>query len=236
MAKERSNKRLPPYVSYRTFCNFIEGMRQQMPARIDRSYWSGTLAGSTGTQLMAAFRFLGLIDTSGRPTAQLKSLVPAKGEQRAMLLKDLATGTFGFVFQGSLDPQNATYSQLEEVFHETFQCTGDVARKCIKFFIALSNDAGIPLSPFITKRTKPPYSHSLSGAGKPKKRSGIETLRNSPVPQSARETTSQISWNEMLLTKFPSFDPAWSDEVKLKWFAAFDELLKRRFSDGKGSN
>jgi len=30
-----------------------------------------------------------------------------------------------------------------------------------------------------------------------------------------------------MLAKFPTFDPNWSDEVKLKWFAAFDELLKR---------
>ena len=236
MAKEKSNKHLPPYVSYRTFCNFIEGMRQQMPARIDRSYWSSTLSGSTGTQIMVAFRFLGLIDTSGRPTAQLKSLVSAKGEQRTMLLKDIATGTFGFVFQGSLDPQNATYAQLEEVFHETYQCTGDVARKCIKFFIALSNDAGIPLSPFITKRTKSAYSHSISGTSKSKRKSVIETIRKSQIPQSAGEAPGQTTWNEMLLTKFPSFDPTWSDEVKLKWFAAFDELLKRRFSEGKGNN
>jgi hypothetical protein len=31
----------------------------------------------------------------------------------------------------------------------------------------------------------------------------------------------------MLLSKFPNFDPSWNDEIKMKWFAAFDELLKR---------
>lgn len=31
----------------------------------------------------------------------------------------------------------------------------------------------------------------------------------------------------MLLEKFPSFDPAWNDDLKLKWFEAFDELLKK---------
>jgi len=61
------------------------------------------------------------------------------------------------------------------------------------------------------------------------------TIRNSLVLQGAKEVPGQTSWNEMLLTKFPSFDPTWSDEVKLKWFAAFDELLKRSFSEGKGS-
>lgn len=206
-----------------------------MPARIDRSYWSNTLSGSTGTQLMAALRFLGLIDTGGRPTAQLKSLVSAKGEQRVVILKEIATGAFGFVFQGAVDPQNATYAQLEEVFHETFQCTGEVARKCIKFFIALSSDAGISLSPFITKRTKTAHAHSISGTSKLRKKGNIMTIRNSLVLQGAKEVPGQTSWNEMLLTKFPSFDPTWSDEVKLKWFAAFDELLKRSFSEGKGS-
>ena len=28
----------------------------------------------------------------------------------------------------------------------------------------------------------------------------------------------------MLLQKFPSFDPAWSDEIQGKWFEIFEEL------------
>jgi hypothetical protein len=46
-------------------------------------------------------------------------------------------------------------------------------------------------------------------------------------PQTPEEVPYQTPWDTMLLTKFPTFDPTWSDEVKLKWFAAFDELLKR---------
>ncbi|MFL6350824.1 MAG: hypothetical protein ACJ74Z_03105 [Bryobacteraceae bacterium] len=33
---------------------------------------------------------------------------------------------------------------------------------------------------------------------------------------------------EKLLAKFPEFDPAWTDDVKLKWFDAFDRLMKGR--------
>ena len=234
MDTEGNRKHLPPYVSYRTFRNFIEGMQQQMPARIDRSYWSGILSGSTGTQLMAALRFLGLVDASSRPTTRLKSLVSTKGEQRAALLREITTGAFGFALQGSLDPQNATYAQLEEVFHDTFQCTNEVARKCIKFFIALSSDAGISLSPFITKRIRPGHAHAVSGTKVTKKGASILTIRNSSVPQIRKEIPGRTFWNEMLLTKFPTFDPTWSDEVKLKWFAAFDELLKRSFSERSG--
>jgi len=231
MTTERSRKNLPPYVSYRTFRNFIDGMQQQMPARIDRSYWSSTLSGSTGIQLMAALRYLGLIDANHRPTAQLKSLASAKGEQRAALLKEITTGAFGFILQGSLDPQNATYAQLEEVFHDRFQCASEVTRKCIKFFITLSSDAGITLSPFITRRAKSVHAHSASGTKNIKKRAGMVMIQNLPVPNGKNEIPGRASWNEMLLTKFPAFDPAWSDEVKLKWFVAFDELLKRSLSE-----
>ena len=58
MTSEKGRKHLPPYVSYRTFYNFIERLQQHMPSRIDRSYWGELLSGSNGTQLMAALRFL----------------------------------------------------------------------------------------------------------------------------------------------------------------------------------
>ena len=34
------------------------------------------------------------------------------------------------------------------------------------------------------------------------------------------------NWAEQLLAKFPQFDPAWPDDVKSKWFDAFDRLMK----------
>jgi hypothetical protein len=36
-----------------------------------------------------------------------------------------------------------------------------------------------------------------------------------------------VSVHSLLLDKFPAFDPAWSDDLKLRWFTAYDELLKR---------
>jgi hypothetical protein len=223
MANDTNHKRLPPYISYRTFLNFIDGMQQQIPSRIDRSYWNNTLSGSTGTQLMAALRFLKLIDFNGKPSSQLKALVAARGEQRTSILKEIVTGSFGFIFQGALEPQNATYAQLEELFHSNFQCTNDVARKCIKFFIAISNDAQITLSPFITKRSK---SHIIPGTIKQRKKNSNTIMRNDVVPQEKMELLNQKQWQEMLLNKFPTFDPNWNDEIKLKWFSAFDELIK----------
>jgi hypothetical protein len=222
---EKGRKHLPPYVSYRTFHNFIEQLQQRMPSRIDRSYWGDILSGSTGIQLMAALRFLGLIDANGKPAERLKPLVSARGEPRTQFLRDITYDAFGFVLKSSLDLESATYSQLEEVFHNTFQLTDDVSRKCVKFFIAMAGDAGMTLSPFITRRTR--SSHSGTGTKIVVKKASGRTNRNLIVPQGKDELPNYSSWDSKLLDKFPNFDPSWSEELKQKWFTAFDELLKK---------
>ncbi len=220
MVDDKGRKRLPPYVSYRTFLNFTERLEQGMPARIDRSYWSDRLAGSTGTQLMAALRFLGLIDTDGIPTSQLRLLISARGDKRAELLRQIATESYNFALGGTFDFHLATYAQLEEVFHRNFELADDVNRKCIKFFVALANNAGIPLSPFITKRLR-----TLTTSA------GTKAKRKSAKPDQNSVISHEIA--DELATKFPTFDPSWSDEVKLKWFDAFDKLLTRSLVKGK---
>jgi hypothetical protein len=215
-------KHLPPYVSYRTFRNFVDRLEQRLPSRIDRSYWGDILSGSSGTQLMAALRFLGLIDANGKPLERLNSLVGVRGEQRVDLMRQMTADAFGFVFNSHLDIESATYAQLQEVFHNTFQLAEDVSRKCVKFFIALSGDSGIPLSPFITKRTR-----AVSGTKPPGRKTAKRTNRNGIVPQGMEEIPAQSTWHTMLLEKFPNFDPSWNDDIKQQWFAAFDELLKK---------
>jgi hypothetical protein len=219
---EKARKHLPPYVSYRTFHNFIERLQQRIPSRIDRSYWGDILSGSTGTQLMAALRFLGLVDANGKPTEQLRPLVMARGEPRAKILRELAADAYDFVVTSPLDLESATYAQLGEVFSNTFKMTDDVSRKCVKFFIAMSGDAGMPLSPFITQRTR-----ASTGTKKVSRKASGRTNRNALVPQVAEEIPKNLSWHSMLLSKFPDFDPSWSEEIKVKWFSAFDELLKK---------
>ena len=225
MVNDKSRKRLPPYISYRTFRNFLDELQQGIPARIDRSYWGERLSGSTGTQLMASLRFLGLIDTNSVPTTQLRALVYAKGSQRVDLLKQMTTEAFSFL-SDSVDPQTATYAQLEEAFHHVFQLTGDMSRKCIKFYVAITTDAGFSLSSFITKRLR--LTRSGTGTKANAKRKKIRTNQSVKVPQDEEVLPDSTPWDKLLLTKFPAFDPTWIDEVKLNWFKAFDELLRMR--------
>ncbi len=229
MVLDKEKRRLPPYVSYRTFRNFLDGLQVGgMPARIDRSYWGDRLSGTTGTQLISALRFLNLVDASGLPTNRLKMLVAARGPQRNELLRQVTFEAFAPLMKAGLDPQNATYSQLEEIFHDNFNLSGDVSRKCIKFFIMLAGDAGVHLSPFITKRLKSPRT------GTNAKKAPARTKQNEVVPNGLEEVPNQVlSWEQLVLSKFPTFDPAWSDELKLKWFESYEELLKRGSHNGK---
>jgi len=135
------------------------------------------------------------------------------------------------VLRSSLDIQNATYSQLEEVFHDNFQLTADVGRKCIKFFISLASSAGTALSPFVTKRVRLAHSGTGTSSTKSVPRKIVPRAnRNALIPDAFEGDNGDhpaTSVHSLLLSKFPAFDPGWSEELKSKWFTAYDELLKR---------
>lgn len=230
MVNERNKKRSPPYVSYRSFLTLIEELQRGLPARLDRSYWGNKFSGSTGTQLMSALRFLNLVDSEGKPTGQLKELVESRGPARTESLRKIIQQSFGFLENNTFESDNATYSQLEEVFKISYQVDRDVARKCIKFFVELANGSGLSLSPFITKKTK--NSKTTAALEKVPKRNSPKLIPNYPSQPNMESVPHQVSWKELLLTKFPSFDPSWPSDVQLRWFEAFDELLKRGFISG----
>lgn len=228
MSNNEIRRRLPPYISYRTFRNFVDRLRQGIPARVDRSYWNETLSGSTGTHLMTTLRFLGLIDAHGTPTSRLGRLASAKDDQRKEILREMAYEAYSFLLQGPLDFKTVTYAQLEEVFQNTFgPSTSDVSRKCIKFFVALASDAEIPLSPFIIKRFRP--TRNSTGTKTTSKRR-TRTNRDSIISQRLEQVARRGALDQMLVAKFPSFEPTWPNEVKLEWFKAFSELLKLGFA------
>ena len=224
MTTEEGRKHSPPYVSYKTFENFMTKLQGQIPSRIDRSFWGEMFSGSTGTQLMSAMRFLNLIDVNSRPTARLRVLTEAKGEHRAALLRQIADEAYAFALKGTLDTQNATYAELEDVFQNTYRMKNDVCRKCIKFFTEFSKNAGISLSPQITKKRKMPRTNY--GIKNANKKVGIRTTENLIIPIKEKEIPGLHPWHQMMGDKFPHFDPAWNDEIKKKWFEAYFELLK----------
>jgi len=135
----------PPYLSFTTLTNFLNGFRESgIPTRIDKSIMPGQ-SGSTQSYLLSALEFFGLMDAkSGTPTEDLEKLVTAEGDAHKAKWKALFLRGYGPVING-LDLQRATAGQLLENFKQ-YQYGGDTLRKCHVFFVAVADAAGVPLA------------------------------------------------------------------------------------------
>ena len=149
MAEQNSKMATPAYVSYKSFIRFINGLRDHLPSRIDRSILAG-MSGSGQSALIGSLEFLGLIDQGGKPQPALEELVTLNGAQYSAKLKELLTASYGFLFDG-VDLKRATGSQVHEAFRKK-NVQGSTAIKAIAFFLAAAKDAGIEVS----KHVKPP--------------------------------------------------------------------------------
>jgi hypothetical protein len=228
-------KLLPPYLPYRTFKSFIESLRQAVPGRIDRSLM-GSRSGTEQGSLLKALRYMSLITENGTPTDLLIRLATSEGAEWASALDEALCGAYGFLFEASaaFDLKTATFQQFEERFKDV-GVSGDTVRKCSTFFIGAATDAGVKLSPYVASAKRKPSTtrrkrQSATGAN------GTKNAPSTPTGQSDEPDevmpgvpagTPTLSWAQMLLSKFPSFDPAWPDDVKAKWFDAFEQLMAR---------
>lgn len=219
MAQEQSDTRaIPPYVPYKTFRSFLESLRAAMPDRIDRSLM-GTMSGATQGQLISALRFLGVIAETGAPTQALKSLVTAEGQDRQEALQTVISKAYEDVFE-DVNLETGTYRQLHEAFAAT-GAQGDTVRKCIAFWLLASRDADLSVSPHFSVRGSRAATRSIA----PRRRKAsqrpvtIDDDSEQPVEPVAARTRFEI-----LVEKFPTFDPSWEAEVQSKWFTAFERL------------
>ncbi len=221
--KDAERKALPPYLPYRTFRTFVESLRVAIPGRIDRSLM-GTMSGTAQGQLIAALRYLDLITLQGSPTEKLTRLVNSEGTDRQKTLRDILTSAYTFLFHEGFPLERATVRQLEEKFN-TAGASGETVRKCIAFFTAAAKAADLPLSPFIKGARG-----ARGSGGRARRMAPGATIQNS-LPKSQADQipydqSEPLTWRQLLLAKFPSFDPSWPDEVKAKWFDAFDRLMR----------
>jgi hypothetical protein len=162
MSEDNSKGSIPPYLSFTTFRNFIEGMREGViPSRIDKTMMVGQ-SGGTQSYLLSGLKFFDLIDDAGTPTAALEPLVKSAGTDWPKTWKPIFEKHYKSILDG-LDLSRATVGQLHEKF-AALGLTGETVRKCHSFFAAAADAAGIALSPHLK-----PNVRSGSGTRKPRK-------------------------------------------------------------------
>lgn len=213
-SKER--KLSPPYVGYKTFSNFIDGFRQNgLPSRIDRSIMPN-ISGGYQKQLLNALEYLDFITEDGTVRPNFRDFISARGEMQVIKLQEVLRIGYPFLFEGDF-LKTATTKQIQEKFSE-FEITGDTLRKSVMFFMTAAKQAKIELSPYIK-----PYKGRIKTS---------ESRKNTHLPKpSAGGKINQVegvvghNWNQILLSKFPEFDPAWDAKIQEKWFDMFAKLM-----------
>lgn len=147
MAETNGKTLTAPYVPYKTFVATLDSFANFLPDRIDTSIWA-SYSGGMRSQLLSAYKFLGLIGNDGKPKPELKKLADEK-EHRGTLLRDILKRSYVDLLK--LDLSKATPSSFDEELRK-YNVEGDTRRKASAFFLAAAKAAGIPLSPLLTVR------------------------------------------------------------------------------------
>jgi len=164
--KEVRTKFLPPYVPWKSFLSFLEGLKVAIPSHIDRSVQS-SMSGGMFAALIKSLSAMKLIDSESKPTELLENLVSATGEGRQEIFREIFGDTYSFLIDYGIDISQTTYEKLNKALGET-GATGDTIKKCRSFLIALVREANIDLSPYLKKTRRRPATGRSTKKTKPK--------------------------------------------------------------------
>jgi hypothetical protein len=210
MASKPEKTTKPPYVSFVTFTNALNRLRDiGVPSRVDASVFHGQ-SGSGIAALLGALRYLKFIDEAGNPDDSFRQFVDADDNDRAVILKAILLDRYDFITKANIDLKTASARQVEEAFRAQ-GIEGSTVTKSVSFFLAAANMAGLSTSPHV-KAPKPPRTGV--------KRKRAEQHRTLPPPPAHTPKTS----GTMLLDKFPDFDPSWNEDIQKAWFDSFGKL------------
>ncbi len=172
---------LPPYIPFKTFQGFIEKLKGTVvPERVDSSLLK-TYSGSVGRQVVAALKFLKMLDDNRYTTDNLRSVVKSFGSPEwSEIFGDVVSAAYADVI-GDLNLDAATFGQLAERFR-TRGAEGVVLQRCISFYLSATNSAGWTISPHISSRER---SRPEKGSRKRPKRSFLKDDELAPLDEIA---------------------------------------------------
>jgi len=188
--------------------------------------------------LLSALRFFELIDETGRPTNYLKETVAVDEGQRSQTLGICIRRGYPEFFLDNFELGTATLGQLEQAFRER-GASGSTVMKCVQFFTALAEEAGLELSPHI-RNAKPTRSRAKSSTT-PKRRKIKRQASTTATVGSDTDpavTADDILSNRLfrgLVDHLPAPGSEFSEEDRKKWFDAvrlcFDLIFQHPSED-----
>lgn len=154
MDQEKQNGKLetvPVYLSFKTFQSAIQSLRTHgLPDSLDRTAF-GSRSGAEQTQILSAFRFLGLLNDANRTQNPLRSIVSKKegSQEEKNVLTEILKDKYANAFAMNLEA--ATPAQLDKAIGD-YGATGATRDRSVRFFIKACEYCGIKLSSRLTAR------------------------------------------------------------------------------------
>ncbi len=184
-----AKKALPPYVPYKTFSTFLDGLKIALPAEIDRSVMP-TFSGAMQGQLLNSLRYLDLIDEEGLPDLLLHDLVKHKGDEEKSAHRSIIKNAYKFLF-GNFNLLTSTPRMLEQAFVSA-GAQGDTVRKCVAFFLSYAKANALPMSPHL----KAPRARATGRRKRGTNGTGTGIGQHTPEPPAS---VSEKSMSQLLL-------------------------------------
>jgi hypothetical protein len=151
MANEPQAKLIPPYLPYKTLMGSLENLAQGIPPKLDRSIWKNQ-PGTVQSQILSAYKFLGLMNDSTEPTEMLRVLVEHRSSPTPVM-KHLIEDKYKAILDKH--PLNTmTITMLNNEFEVAFQVDGETKKKGIRFLLQAAKANGFVLSKFLLDQTR----------------------------------------------------------------------------------
>lgn len=184
---EKPDKKMPPaYVTYKSFINFINGLRENgMPSHLTRTMFPGSNSGKATMAL--SLKALGLMHKEDIPTDLMKKFVDTKNGYNE-ILREVVLASYDFLTSPDFDIKTTTTDKLAEKFKDA-GAGGSTVTKCMAFFLSACGDAGIEVSKYVKtlppaptsqkkrQKQKPPQGHDDGGDdGQPPAPPGMDKI------------------------------------------------------------
>ena len=241
MVVEQAQGGIPIYVSYLTFINFLDWLKEMtvVPSQIDRSLWSSKFSGSNGAQLMVGLRFLGLLEGE-KPEPELEPLAMADDASRKQLIKAVLERAYGEELIRELP--RTTPGMLDKRLGD-LGTTGPTHRKAVSFFVNAAKAIGLSVPVGISKKARNKPSPAKAGtsrtngrAEKPKPKepdpsegSGGKTDVELPVA-----SQSLMLWG--LFQSLPAPGAVFGDSEQEKWIGAAKAIFAVEYKAEESPN
>lgn len=226
---EKPQKHAPPYASFSSLINFLNKLKDTaVPSRIDPSVF-GNASGAISYSVIAALKFLALIDDAGTPRAKFRELVQAEEAERKSLFAGILRASYPSLFDGDLDLATVSSGQFDEHLRDRYEIKGSTVDKVATFFIAAAAFSEIPISPHlkVRKATSPSGASRQSTKRRRSDTAAPEGSAASPIP-SVQEFQKPLEYQLIDLMSETDID----DQVKQSIWSLVQYLSLRKARRG----